>query len=68
MDPIPPPDSQSSQPRQSVWGLVLTMVLFGVSLTTNCVQRERQADELRRQGEELRQIKAMMLEQRERSE
>ena len=64
MDPIPPPASNQSA-RQPAWGLMLTMLLFAVSLATNCVQRERHAEELRSHGEELRKIKAMLMNRRE---
>ena len=63
MDPIPPP--QDNQPRSPV-GILLTLVLFAVSFVTNCVKWERQADELRRQGKEIAEIKAMVEQQQKR--
>jgi molybdenum cofactor biosynthesis enzyme MoaA len=66
MDPLPPPDQPTAH-RPSQAGILLTLGLFAISLTTNCVQRERQADELRRQGQRLDEINAK-LEQLQRHE
>lgn len=63
----PPPD-QSQGVRWNPWGLMLTFGLFGASLLTSCVQREKHGEELKKQGKDLQEIKAMMQEQRKRSE
>jgi membrane protein implicated in regulation of membrane protease activity len=63
MDPIPPPDHHPTPGR---W---LSLLLTGVFLLMagwGWVDRKEHKDELRRQGEELKEIKAMLLEQRQR--
>ncbi len=72
MDPLPPPppDQQDQTPARPPWwwGVVYPLALFMVSMTVNVCQRERHADELRQQGKELQEIKAMLAERRERRE
>ena len=47
------------------WGsMLLTVVLFALSLSTQCVQRDRQSEELKRQGRELGEIKALLSQER----
>jgi hypothetical protein len=59
-DPHPCPDQ--SRPW---WGsMLLTVVLFALSLSTQCVQRDRQSEELKRQGREIGEIKALLAERR----
>lgn len=47
---------------------VFSLVLFSLSYSTNCVQRERQSDELRRQGRQLEEIRAKLEERDSREE
>ena len=42
----------------------MTVVLFALSLSTQCVQRDRQSEELKRQGRELGEIKALLSQER----
>ena len=60
MDPIPPPEQSQSSDR--VAGLVMTISLFGLSMLVNCLTRERQTEQIRRQADELREIRAMLEE------
>jgi hypothetical protein len=67
MDPLPPPDRtcQSDTPRQPWWfGFVFSLGLFSLSFVVNVCQREGQREEMRRQADEVRQIKAMLAERR----
>ena len=61
------PQDQPPCPDQSRpwWGnVLLTVVLFALSLSTQCVQRDRQSEELKRQGRELGEIKALLSQER----
>ena len=64
----PAADHGPTHGRGFLANLTVTCVLFALSYTTSCVQRERQADELKQQGRELQEIKAMMAERRGRNE
>lgn len=68
MEPPPPPTDSSpkTDPVRPWVGLILWAVLFlGSQLWGGC-QRDQQGAELRRQGAEIAEIKAMLAEQRER--
>jgi len=70
MEPPPPPDPISPKPDPvRPWvGLCVWAVMFaGCQLWGGC-QRDEQAAELKRQGREIADIKAMMMEQQKRRE
>lgn len=61
MDPIPPPEPPESPSRPPWWwAIVYPLALFLVSMTVNVWQRERQNEQLKRQADELNEIKAML--------
>lgn len=63
MDPTPVPDPPPSPTARWV-SLVLTVGLFALSVVLSCVRGEVQGEQMRRQGEDIRAIKAMLEEQR----
>ena len=56
--PVPPPDQ-----TRPWWGsLLFSVVLFTLSYATSCVQRDRQADELKAHNRKLDEISAKLEE------
>lgn len=70
MDPTPPdpPLIRAGLIRQAAAGAVVTLVSGVVSLGVSCIRGDTHGDELKRQGKEISEIRAMLMEQQKRSE
>jgi hypothetical protein len=65
MDPLPVPDqTPAPEPARPPWwfGFVFSFGLFSLSFVVNVYQRDQQKDQMRRQADDVREIKAMLAE------
>ena len=62
MEPLPPTDSPGDARPPGWFGFAFSGILFGLSFSVNVCQRENQRDEMRKQADEIREIKAMLSE------